>query len=292
MRGAAGDDTYHVDDAGDVVMDSSGTDTVISSLSFSLAGTGAENLTASGAGNLVLTGSDAANVLTGNVGANQLYGASGNDTLRAQGGNDTLDGGTGADALDGGDGFDVVSFKRRLRCDRKPERGHGGRGCWGQLYGNRRSDRLRLCRHLHRHAGALQGGAGDDTYHVGAGDRVVESAGGGIDIVYTSASTIDLAAFAHVEHVIATSLGSVVVNGDAGANTLNGGSASDVLNGWGGRRRDEGRHGQRRVPCRQRRRRGERTGRRRPRQRVFQRELRARRRGREPHGHGARLASA
>jgi Ca2+-binding RTX toxin-like protein len=43
-----------------------------------------------------------------------------------------------------------------------------------------------------------------------------------------------MAAFAHVEHVIATSLGSVVVNGDAGANTLNGGSAADVLNGGAG----------------------------------------------------------
>lgn len=236
MRGAAGDDTYHVDDAGDVVMDSSGTDTVISSLSFSLAGTGAENLTASGAGNLVLTGSDAANVLTGNVGANQLYGASGNDTLRAQGGNDTLDGGTGADALDGGDGFDVVSFASaasgvtaNLSGGTVGEAAGDSYTAIEGLIGSGFADTF-----TGNGAAVLQGGAGDDTYHVGAGDRVVESAGGGIDIVYTSASTIDLAAFAHVEHVIATSLGSVVVNGDAGANTLNGGSASDVLNGWAG----------------------------------------------------------
>ena len=104
MRGMAAGDSYYVNDAGDVVDESvagsNGTDTVLSSISFTLADTvhakGAlENLTLIGSANINGSGngvasSAAGNVITGNAGANRLNGSFGNDTLKGLGGTDTF----------------------------------------------------------------------------------------------------------------------------------------------------------------------------------------------------------
>jgi Ca2+-binding RTX toxin-like protein len=105
MNGNLGDDTYIVDNAGDVAFEgpaAGGTDQVFSSVSFNLAAAGnMENLTLTGsaaingAGNAfdnIILGNDAANVLTGNDG------------------NDTLDGGAGVDTMIGGAGADSFTF--------------------------------------------------------------------------------------------------------------------------------------------------------------------------------------
>jgi Ca2+-binding RTX toxin-like protein len=109
MIGGAGDDTYVVDNAGDVVIElaNEGTDTVNSSLSYSLAGTQIENLTLTGTAAVNATGNDFANVLTGNNANNVLNAGAGNDTLTGGGGNDTLNGGAGADNMAGGTGNDT-----------------------------------------------------------------------------------------------------------------------------------------------------------------------------------------
>lgn len=108
MLGGLGDDTYAVDNAGDVVDETGGdgVDLVRSSVTFTL-GANVENLTLL-TGATSGTGNAAANVVTGNASANTLTGLAGNDTLIGLGGNDRLVGGEGADLLDGGTGTDTM----------------------------------------------------------------------------------------------------------------------------------------------------------------------------------------
>jgi Ca2+-binding RTX toxin-like protein len=103
MAGGLGDDTYKVDDAGDVVTETigvgGGTDTVQSSVSFTL-GPNVENLT--------LTGSADINGF-GNGDANTIIGNSGNNTLNGGVGADTMVGGLGNDIYVVDDAGDVVA---------------------------------------------------------------------------------------------------------------------------------------------------------------------------------------
>ncbi len=114
MSGGAGNDRYVVDDAGDIVDETStgsgGTDTVVSSIAAYTLATEVENLViTAAAANLNGAGNALDNTLAGNDGANELSGLAGNDTIVGSGGNDTLHGGEGDDLLDGGTGIDVMS---------------------------------------------------------------------------------------------------------------------------------------------------------------------------------------
>jgi Ca2+-binding RTX toxin-like protein len=109
MQGGAGNDTFIADDIGDKVSDTQGNDTVLSSVTFTIAA-GIENLTLTGAANITAIGNMGVNIITGNSGDNTLFGASGNDTLIGGSGNDTLEGGIGADTLMGGLGDDVIIY--------------------------------------------------------------------------------------------------------------------------------------------------------------------------------------
>ncbi len=102
LIGGNGDDTYIVDDAGDVVVETSGagTDTVQSAVSHNLAAE-VENLTLTGSASIDGTGNELANILTGNGGDNRLDGGDGADTLT---------GGAGADTYAVGDGDVVTDF--------------------------------------------------------------------------------------------------------------------------------------------------------------------------------------
>ncbi|MUH00351.1 hypothetical protein F7734_52020 [Scytonema sp. UIC 10036] len=110
MEGSTGDDTYIVDSITDTIIESavSGTDTVIASIDFSIAGlANIENLTLTGSA-IGSTGNSLNNRMTGNALDNTLNGDSGNDTLIGDAGNDTLIGGTGNDTIDGGTGNDTM----------------------------------------------------------------------------------------------------------------------------------------------------------------------------------------
>jgi len=94
MYGGLGNDTYVVDNPGDIVEEepSEGTDSVTSTISYTLTNN-VENLTLLGSDNLNGTGNDENNALTGNSGNNALNGGNGNNTLNGMAGNDTLIGG-------------------------------------------------------------------------------------------------------------------------------------------------------------------------------------------------------
>jgi len=115
MRGGAGDDTYFVDNVGDVVIEaaSNGTDTVNSSVSFTL-GASVENLVLTGISAISGTGNNAANTITGNIAANTLSGSVGADMLSGGGGGDDLFGGSGNDDLTGDSGADKFRFDTTL----------------------------------------------------------------------------------------------------------------------------------------------------------------------------------
>ena len=77
MNGGLGNDTYYVDNTGDVVVDSGGdADMVYTSASYILAD-GIENMTATGAAAISLTGNAFNNTLMGNAGANAFNGGFG-----------------------------------------------------------------------------------------------------------------------------------------------------------------------------------------------------------------------
>ncbi|HEV2865608.1 MAG TPA: calcium-binding protein [Allosphingosinicella sp.] len=97
MRGGAGNDTYVVDSSspsgatpGDIVIEAinSGTDTVVSSVSYALTAN-VENLILTGNAALAATGNALVNSLRGNGGNNRLDGQAGADTMTGGAGNDT-----------------------------------------------------------------------------------------------------------------------------------------------------------------------------------------------------------
>jgi Ca2+-binding RTX toxin-like protein len=101
MAGGAGNDTYVVDNAGDVIIESanSGTDTVVTAFTSYTLGGNVENLR-------FLT--NASNTGVGDAGNNTIFGNTGNDALTGNDGNDVLYGGGGFDTLNGGNGDDTL----------------------------------------------------------------------------------------------------------------------------------------------------------------------------------------
>src|SRR5918992_6192290 len=115
LDGGAGNDTYIVT-SGDVLVDSGSVDTVVTDITWTL-GSGFENITLTGTGNINATGNELNNFAIGNSGANIFNLRAGNDTIQAGGGNDRIDmsrfgtASYGHDVVDGGAGFDFVSFR-------------------------------------------------------------------------------------------------------------------------------------------------------------------------------------
>ncbi len=109
LLGGLGNDTYVVDNVGDLVTENlnEGTDLVRSSIAYTLVAN-VENLTLTGTTAINGTGNAGDNILTGNSAANTLTGAAGNDTL---------DGGSGADSLVGGVGNDTYLLGRGYGVD-------------------------------------------------------------------------------------------------------------------------------------------------------------------------------
>jgi Ca2+-binding RTX toxin-like protein len=112
MAGGAGNETYVVDNVGDIILEAvgEGTDLAQSSVNITLAAN-VENLTLTGSAAINGAGNDLDNVVLGNTGANTLDGGAGNDTLDGGSGNDIILGGFGDDVIDGasGGGNDTIT---------------------------------------------------------------------------------------------------------------------------------------------------------------------------------------
>lgn len=118
--GGAGDDTYRIDNAADIVSETStagqddgGIDTVSTTISYTL-GDFVEKLVLAGTDAIDGAGNALDNNIKGNDANNVLFGDSGADTLYGFGGDDVLIGGSGRDYYTGGLGADTFVLKSEL----------------------------------------------------------------------------------------------------------------------------------------------------------------------------------
>ncbi len=238
MRGGFGNDSYVVDNAGDIVDETGGggIDTVRASITFSLADAvhavgEVENLTllagaVNGTGNAldnIIVGNSAANILTGGAGADTLNGGVGADTLLGGLGGDIYVVDQGGDVVNetGGDGIDtVVTSVAFSLTDAVHAIGNienvmltgtaalnlTGNGLDNVLAGNAGANTLTGAGGsdtLDGGGGAdtMLGGVGSDIYMVdNAGDVVDETGGDGIDTVRASI-TFSLSDAVHVKGI-------------------------------------------------------------------------------------------
>lgn len=253
MHGGAGNDTFVVDNVLDLAFGGNGIDTVRSGVTFKLDDE-TENLVLAGTATINGTGNNANNVLTGNAGANRLEGGAGKDTLAGGGGRDTLIGGTDDDRyiVDGNDtvvetaagGIDTVVSSADATLSAWVENleltGFAVKGTGTDLANTITGTAGANILTGGKGADTLIGGAGNDIYYADSSDRVIETAGDGIDTVYSS-SAISLAL--HVENLIMqgnyviAGFGNELNNrmtGNSAANRLSAGAGNDVLFGGTG----------------------------------------------------------
>lgn len=269
MQGGAGKDTYIVDDAGDVVIETSALateiDLVKSAVDFTL-GDNLENLTLTAA-NLTGTGNELKNTLTGSAGDDTLNGLDGNDVIFGNDGNDTLDGGTGADTMSGGSGNDTyivdnaadtisrntggndtvlasvsytlaaTSLVQNLVLTGSANINGAGNTLNNFLTGNDGNNTLNGM----GGADTMDGGLGDDSYIVdNAGDIITENAGEGT--ADTAFASVAYVLADEVENLVLTgtcilgtgNAGVNILTGNAAANTLDGGAGADTMTGGTG----------------------------------------------------------
>jgi Ca2+-binding RTX toxin-like protein len=222
MMGGTGNDTYYVNEAGEIADEyfGGGIDNVISSIDYNLSDA-IENLTLTGDArlgygnqqdNIIVGNSLIMNSLWGHGGDDILTGGADRDELMSHEGDDRLSGGRGVDFLDGGDGDDTLN---------------GGA-----------DDDYML------------GGLGNDTYYVDStNDMVYEISGNDLDTVISS---IDYSLGSNTEKLMLTGnairgsgneldnsisanlLNTVHLYGYAGDDTLTSGAGNDDLDGGEG----------------------------------------------------------
>jgi Ca2+-binding RTX toxin-like protein len=240
MNGGAGDDTYVVDNASDMVTESSnqGADKILAGVTYTL-GSNVEQLQLTGSSDINGTGNTLANVLTGNAGANVLTGGTGNDTMIGGIGNDiyVVDATTDVVTENVSEGTDTVQSSVAWTLGANVENltltGTGGINGTGNslanmLTGNAGANRL--------DGGAstdtMAGGAGNDIYVVdNAADVVTEAASGGTDSVE---SIVTWTLGAEVENLTLTGSSSINGTGNSVANTLRGNTGNNTLDGSAG----------------------------------------------------------
>ncbi|MEP9400493.1 calcium-binding protein [Sphingomonas sp. VNH70] len=249
MAGGLGDDRYFVDSVSDRIVEANnaGTDTVLASVSYSLAGQFLENLTLTGTANLNATGNGLANVITGNAGNNVIDGGFGNDVMAGGLGDDTYYVDSTGDVVQEANnaGTDTVlasvsyslagQFIENLTLTGTGNSNATGNSLNNVLTGNAGHNVI----NGGLGADTMIGGNGDDIYYVdNSGDIVVENASQGTDTVISSVGFT--LAGSHIENLTLTGSLSTYANGNgldnvlvgnAGANTMNARGGADLIDG-------------------------------------------------------------
>lgn len=240
LAGGLGNDQYMVDNEGDLIVESAdaGTDTVTSSISYVLSDN-TENLVLSGSMGINATGNALANKLTGNAAANILIGGLGADTLNGGAGDDIYEvddlGDVVTESIDGGQDTirSSISFKLALNTENLELTGTADVNATGNLDDNVLKGNS-AANILDGSSGndSMSGGLGNDTYYVDTtGDKVIEKAGEGNDLVVAE---ISYALNEFVENLTLQGTNAIDGTGNAGNNLLTGNAAANVLDGAAG----------------------------------------------------------
>lgn len=268
LAGGTGDDTYVVDDVGDVVTElpDEGIDQVQSSIDYAL-GLEIEQLTLTGAANLTGTGNMFDNVLTGNSGNNVLDGGASADVMAGGAGDDAYfvehvgdvvaeQPNEGMDSIQSSIAYILGANVETLTLTGAAAINGTGNELDNILTGNDTANVLAggdgddtltgLAGYDTLQGGAghdlLDGGTGTDTMQGGTGhdtyvldsffDVVTEAPDEGTDTVQSALLTYTLGA--NVEHLILTGTGPSAGFGNALNNGLTGNSGANLLDGKGG----------------------------------------------------------
>ncbi|CUR33342.1 conserved hypothetical protein [Planktothrix tepida PCC 9214] len=240
LKGNAGNDTYVVDNAGDIVTElaSEGTDLVQSSVTYTLPAN-VENLTLIGTTAINGTGNTVANIITGNAANNTLDGSSGADQLKGSTGDDTyvVDNAgdivtelasAGTDLIQSSVTYTLPANVENLTLTGTTAINGTGNTLVNTIIGNTANNIL----NGGTGADQLKGSTGNDTYVVdNALDVVTELASGGTDLVQSSVTyTLPV----EVENLTLTGTTAINGTGNALANTVTGNTANNILNGSSG----------------------------------------------------------
>jgi Ca2+-binding RTX toxin-like protein len=242
LVGRGGNDTYLVDQAGDVVQEApdAGFDTIVAFVDLTLPaqvevldlGWGYETAPLRGTGNAL------DNRLTGNEGDNTLDGAGGGDSMYGGDGDDTYVVDSAADRVTeygSDDGVDTVRSSvdyalgpglENLVLTGSAAIDATGNSSANRLTGNGAANVLDGL----GGADTMTGGAGNDTYRFdNLGDVAVESAGAGTDLLVVAIDDVQVVLDAHVENLTMAGDGLQYADGNAGANVIRG-SETATLN--------------------------------------------------------------
>jgi Ca2+-binding RTX toxin-like protein len=245
MVGAQGNETFIVDNSGDVVEDEGGTDLVESSVSFTLA-SGLEDLTLTGTEAIDGTGNESANRITGNAAANILSGGAGNDILAGGAGPDTMVGGDGHDYYYVRDLRDVVSETNATASTGGTDTVFSSLAAY-TLTGNVENGRIITSWNAN-----LTGNTLNNVLYAGTGDNVLNGGSGTDTVSYayglagTTGVTVSLAVstaqatggsgsdtLLSIENLIGSAYADKLT-GNTGANSLSGAAGNDTLDGGAG----------------------------------------------------------
>jgi Ca2+-binding RTX toxin-like protein len=240
MTGSDGNDSYFVDNVGDVVTENAneGTDTVLASINYTLTAN-VENLLLTGGADLQGFGNGFANTLTGNSGNNLLDGGTGADAMAGGAGNDVYfvdnsDDAVFENANQGNDTvFASVSYTLSTDIENLVLQGSADLQGYGNVsnnvvYGNSGNNLL------NGEAGIdlMVGGVGNDTYFVDdPSDSCFEAPGQGNDTVM---AFCNYGIAADVENLILQGTGDFQAYGNNQANVIYGNSGNNLLNSAGG----------------------------------------------------------